>query len=506
MPITVIPADENAGAIAGWQMLAEAAQRKAARLHQERQGRKVAYQALVEKLSDPSTTEEQQNAILTQDPAQFQETYGVPITQVGKDVTAFKGGPATDTPAARKYAKDSGAETTTKRVLVEHPGGTAAEQQQGATLAGTQAGTAAELQKTEYYRQSAQLATQENTRAQSTARQTVKRDFRTSAGKVPTLNETDAFIKGEFDLYPTTEAGKRLDLIREIISGDETDPAVRYAQMSLLNDQERDTKQLEGLAADTRLANARADELGERVKLYQQGIDPDTGKSLAGGEAPPDPREIIAVGKAFGDAVANAFNSTPTAMQTEATGLKGWLPWTATVERNPELAALIFGNGSANPADVRADVERIAGKGRKAEKIMFLGVDKNKIPVERKVNPDEAVLAITQARRQLTAELPPVWKAMEAASPRALIEMVQSNPLLEQAAKAYAPTLAKAIDEARKQIAAERATAGTAAAATADPNAAPLMELRDKLQREIDDIRRTLGGQANPKPRTDSAR
>jgi len=173
MPITVIPADDNSGAIAGWEMLAQAARERAARLHQEQRGKKVAYQALVEKLSDPSTTEEQQNAILSQDPAQFRQTYGVPITQVGKDITTLKGGPAVDTPAARKYAAESGAPTTTKRVLVEHPGGTAAEQQQRATLASTEAGTAAEQQKTEYYKQGVRLNEGEAMRAQSSARQVV---------------------------------------------------------------------------------------------------------------------------------------------------------------------------------------------------------------------------------------------------------------------------------------------------------------------------------------------
>lgn len=507
MPITVIPADDNSGAIAGWEMLSRAASERNARIAQERAGQKVAYQALIEKLSDPATTEAQQNAILSQDPAQFLSTYGVPITSVGRDIETLRG--AADTPAARKAgAGASGAPVDRKRVLVEHPGGTAGEQQAAATLAGTKAGTTAEEQKTAYYAQGVRLNEQEATVQMSQARQVIKRDFRTNDGKVPTLNQTDAFIRGEFDLYPTTEGSKRLETIREIIGGDPNDPAVHVALLALSNDQAYDQAKLDALKADKQLTDAKVSEMDERLKLFQQGIDPDTGKSLTGGTQI-DPRELLAVNKGFSDAFTNALGPigmTATATTSSPTWLPGW--YSTHEDKVPGFAAAIFGSGIADPAAVRADLER-AVLGDPATRKKGASVKTIKFPVfdektgmfgTSDLTLDQAVTAGTQIRRKLATELPALFRAMGTVDPNVLNAMMQGNPLMQQAARVYAPQLARSIDDAQRATAVTGAANAVKAAGAADPNIAGLLIDRDKLQKEIDDLKQQYRLQADPQP------
>lgn len=503
MPITVIPADDRGSDREGLGLSLLAQAQENAKLRRERQT--ADYADLVKFLSNPNTSEEEQNAVLTMDPKAFQSKYGVPITSVGKDVQTFRD-KASDTPAARKYAAESGAPMDKKRILVEHPGGTAQEQQQAATLAQTQENVAAEQQKRKYYEQAVLLNQQQGMIELSNARQAVKKNFRTLDGRIPTLNETNANLRGDLDLNPTTEASTKLEMIRTIFDGDENDPAFRYLQLSLLNDSDMSTAQLEKLRAETEAIKAHQIEQEERNRLLQSNTDPDTGKSLSGDQAV-DPGKIVQVSKAFDEAMTNALGplGAPSRMTTIPAKGFGSIPpitrWTQRTQEYPGLTEAIFGNGVADPAAVRADLMRVAGDKRTATSVKIPVFDKKTgLPGEATMPIDQAVVAITQMRRQLATSLPPLFKAMEGVSPRSLIEITQGNPIVLQAARAYAPTLAKAIDDARAQMATKMTADAAAAAVAADPNTAPLAAKVDELQKEVDATRRLISGQANPAP------
>lgn len=503
MPITVIPADDRGDREGlGLSLLAQAQEN--AKLRRERQT--ADYADLVKFLSNPNTSEEEQNAVLTMDPKAFQSKYGVPITRVGKDVSTFAN--TADTPAVLKRFESPTA-ASTKRIVREQPGGTPVAQQAAATLAQTKENVAAEQQKRAYYEQAVKLNEQQGMIELSNARQAIKKGFRNpTTGGVPTLNETNAFLKGDLDLNPTTETATKLEAIRTIFDGDENDPAFRYLQLSLLNDQDMSTAQLEKLKAETEAIKTHQTEQEERNRLLQSNIDPDTGKSLSGDQAV-DPAKIVQVSKAFDEAMFNSLKSLGAASGASkvntvaATGWKSIGPIARYFQRAqeyPGFTEAIFGNGVADPAAVRADLQRLVGKDRTATSLKIPTFDKNGLPIEATMPIDQAVVAITQARRALATSLPPLFKAMEGVSPRSLIEITQGNPIVLQAARAYAPTLAKAIDEARAQMATKMTADAAAAAVAADPNTAPLAAAVDRLQKEVDEARRMLSGQANPTP------
>jgi len=101
--------------------------------------------------------------------------------------------------------------------------------------------------------------------------------------------------------------------------------------------------------------------------------------------------------------------------------------------------------------------------------------------------------------------MPPVFAALRATSPQTLFEISIADPLIAQMARIYAPDMAKIIDEARAARKSTLAPAAAAAAAPIDSNIAPILELRDSMQREIDDIKRSIQG-ASAVPRSDQAR
>jgi len=288
-----------------------------------------------------------------------------------------------------------------------------------------------------------------------------------------------------------------------------------------MNDQAYDKAKLESLLADKNLTDAKVAEMAERLKLIQSGIDPDTGKSLTGGTQI-DTTKLLAVNKAFGETFNNALG--PIGATASATTNSPWfrgVDWfTVKQAEIPGFGAAVFGNGIADPAAVRVDLENailgeptvdpktgVAAPRRHVKSVKFPVFDqKTGIAGTVDMTLDQAVMQATQIRRKLATELPALFQAMGTLDPNVLGAMMQGNPMMQQAARAYAPDLAKIVDDARARAKAAATATAVEGAALADPNTAPLIEMRDRLQREIDDMRRMFGGQANPQPRTDTAR
>jgi hypothetical protein len=513
MPITVIPADENAGAIAGWQMLHDALQRRWDREAQLTREKKVAYQALISNLSDPNTTEEQQNAILSQDPKQFHNTYGVPIESVGKDVARIRAAAGPGMGVAVAPGTPGGPGIDTQRILVPHPGGTAQQQQQAATLASTKEQTAADIQRRAYYEQATQLTGMESVRQEAEFNTRTKQLMRTAAGKVPTIADIRAYKAGNLDLYPTTPVQEKLDSLREIVGGDQNDPAVRMALFDLASQQDLTKANIDHLKAETEAARGMADERAMRLQYMQQGIDPDTGKSLTGGI---DPKELVALGNGFNSALNNALGPFGFPSQTSTVAQRGPITqllagrlvdwWSMKTAENPRLAAALFGTGNADPVSVRADLLATAEPGRVVKTISFPSIDpKTGLPSTTDLTIDQAVPLVTQLRRKLVTELPPVFAAMRQAAPRTLLEMAAGNPLIEQAAKSYAPDIAAALAAARTAHAAEVTAAKAPPQQQVDQNMAPLLGEHSDLQKQLDDLRNFIQGSADH-PRNDANR
>lgn len=502
MAITVLPANENAGAIAGWDMLAQAARQLGLQRRQQAyetsQAQKVAYQSLIKTLSDPNTTEDQQNAILSQDPQQFLRTYGVPKEQVGRDISTFKGGPGVDTPAAREFAAESGAPMENKRVLVAHPGGTPEEQAAAANLA-------MEKQKLEYYRQGTRLADETNLRERFKTRADVIRDFRTADGKTLTNEQADAAIAGTFDVYPTTEANRKLESLTAILGGDPNNPAVALVLRELMRDQDIDDAKLAQIKADTDATRSLADFRDKQLEYLKQGINPENGKPLTGGTVV-DPRELIAANDAFAKALSSGFGPIgfgPSQMTTSSSAVPWGAPqfivdwFTTKTADNPALAHALFGSGSANPADVRRDLLAAIPAGKKLKTITFPVLESKKggvaVPGTRELTLDEAVQAVTQMRRAWTTSLPGVFNAMRAADRTTLVQMANGNPLILDAARAYAPDVSALIDKARKELG-EEAKKESVGKPTGDATLDFLGAGEQEARRELDDLKKRLGG------------
>jgi hypothetical protein len=519
MSITVIPAPDMSGQNAGWQILADSIRQRNA----ERRAKQAQYQDLILKLSDPNTGEDQQNAMLTQDPKQFEQFYGVPLDQVGKDVATFKNAAKDVIAPGSSMVMNKSEFAGSKRLLVPHPTGTPLEQKQQAELGQTvaqtrqaEATTMSERQRTEYYQQQLGLNAQEARQKDVAFKLGLRQAMRTKDGKTPTPGMIDDYMAGTFDLYPTTEAGKKLESAREILGGDPADPATNLAQMDIVLDHNIKVADLDRVRAETEAARALADERNRRLEFIGKGINPDTGKPFVAGQEV-DPKELMALNKGFNEAFSNALGPLgfPSTVTTEGTragtiakglrrswvlspvgGLVDW--WTTKTTENPKLAAALFGNGSADPASVRADLAAAIEPGRTIKTIMVPGVDKNGLPGMYPMTLDQAVPAIVQMRRKLGSEMPGVFTALGSASPSTLLQAVTSNPLLEQMAKVYAPALAAKIPEVRAMQKQMLAPAGQAGAANApvDPNIAPILELPDQYKKEIDDIKRLVQDRA----------
>lgn len=498
MPVTIIPAKDQSGANAGWEMLARGIQLGQARKH----ARETAYQDLIIKLSDPGTTEDQQNAILTQDPKQFQASYGVPLEQVGKDIARFRKS-AADITAPNGMVMQGQEFAGNRRVLVEHPAGTAQEQQQRATLESTYAGTAAETQRAAANKTQAELNVGEEQRKVVGFIAGIKSTMRTPDGKVPTFNQVQEYIKGNFDLTPTTKAQEKLEAIREILGVDQSTPEGRIAIHDFATSQNLNDEQLRIAVANTRNINADAALREQELEFLKQGLGRD-GRPLPGGT---DPKDIVQVGKGFTDAFNGALGALgfPTkATTTNASWADAWRSLdffnSKTAIDNPKLLPAIFGNGLADPAAVRRDLLAAIPAGRKLVTIDFPSFDaKTNMPTTTKLTIDQAVPVVTQMRRTFAVTMPPVFAALRQASPQSLLYMVASNPLLEQMAKAYAPDIADMIAKARETEAAAP-TQPDANAPPEDENLAPLTGDIQTIQKEVDDLKLMLQGKAGVTP------
>ena len=188
MALTVLPAPDMSGQNEGWRLLAEATDRQ----RRERHAHETAYQSLITKLSDPDTTEAQQNALLTQDPKTFKNVYGVDISQVGKDVASFKtaaGSVGAPNGMQMSNAALAPGDGVSKRVLVAHPGGTAQEQQQAASLESTRASTESTRAGVANEATRTRLAQQSTQAVIASADTDIRKNMRRLDGKVPTFND-----------------------------------------------------------------------------------------------------------------------------------------------------------------------------------------------------------------------------------------------------------------------------------------------------------------------------
>lgn len=513
MPITVLPPPDQSGAIAGWEALARGIQIGQSRRRQ----RQESYQALITQLSHPDTTEEQQNAILTQDPQQFRAFYGVPIEQVGKDVLKFR-------TAAQSVQSPSGMDMNrpefagTKRVLVEHPGGTARQQQERATLTATQANTEqsrAQMREAEARTELASAGMRLNV-AQATT--SVKKDMRVPDAnapgglRVPTFNEVRDYIDGKLELVPNTPENDKREAIAYIYGLDPDDPVGRTMIHALNEDIKKSGLDVDKTAAEIRDINARAALHEQEWGLIQNGIDPRTGKPMTGGADTIEPTKLQALGKGWNEAITKSIapfgmpsqvitKTPPFANNIQIGPFGAMLPemmWKKAVVDNPKIAGAIFGNGRADPASVRADLLATVPAGSKLVSIKFPmpTIDqKTGMVTTQSLSVDEAVPRVVQMRRSLTTELPVLFEAMRQASPATLIYMAAGDPLILQAARTYAPDVFKLITDAQTaaDVASGKQAAPGAAEAPADPNATPLLDDIRRITEEMNEIKRTLG-------------
>lgn len=332
----------------------------------------------------------------------------------------------------------------------------------------------------------------------------IAKNMRTVDGKVPNYNQRMAYIKGDFDLVPVTAVQGKLESIREIVGVDPNTPEGRVMIHDFNNSQNMSDMELEKTAADIRNIKADAALRERELDLLGQGIDPKTGKPLGVGTEI-DPKELIAGGKAFTDAFNGALGPLGFPTQTTTAGNQWWQMdyFTRKAGDNPKLLSAIFGNGIANPESVRRELLAVTPAGRKLETIDFPSFDaKTNMPTMVALTIDQAVPLVTQMRRSLTTSLPPVFAAMRQMSPQTLAYMISGNPVIEQAAKAYAPDIAQRLADARAQGGAGEPSP---AESPVDPNLAPLLPDIQRMQKEMSDIRQLLQGQAAP-PRTDVAR
>jgi len=491
MALTVIPAPDMSGATAGWEMLARSVQRN----QEHKRERETQYQNLILKLSAPDTTEEQQNAILTQDPKQFESFYGVPLAQVGKDVAQFRS-------AAKDIETPSGSEPAgSKRVLVPHPGGTDAQRKEAADLAQTQAQTRQTTTQTRATEAAIPIAQSDSRQRIANATMDIAKTMRTPDGKVPNYNQRMGYIAGNFDLVPTTDVQKKMEAIREILGVDGSTPEGRVVMHEFANTTKMSDLELDKTAADIRGTNALSALREQEYDLIAQGFNPKTGQPANAADAI-DPKELMALGKGFTDALNSSLGplgfSSQMTTERDSWYTSDW--YTRKSTDNSKLLPAIFGNGVADPAVVRADLLAAVEPGRKLKTIDFPSFDpKTNRPITVNLTIDEAVPVVTQMRRQLTTSLPPVFAALMQASPQTLLYMISGNPLIEQAAKAYAPQLADAIARARATVGAGGGASG-APGAQADPNLAPLLPDLKRLQGEVDSIKLLLQGKATPPP------
>jgi hypothetical protein len=493
MSVTIIPAPDMSGATAGWEMLSRAVQLNRAREQQKQ----AAYQDLVIKLSDPTTTEDQQNAILTQDPAQFKITYGVPIEQVGKDIARFQKS-AKDIVAPNGMVLQGQEFVGNKRVLVEHPEGTAQEQQQRATLTGTIASTEAEKQRAAANASQAELNKVDQAMRMGKFVVDIKDTTRTVAGKVPNNNQVREYLNGNLELIPTTAGQKKLEAITEILGVDQSTPAGRIAMHDFATQQNYSDEQLNAIRANVRNMTADAALRERELEMLNQGLDRQ-GKPLDKGV---DPKEIMAIGKGFTDAFNGALGPLGFPTKSTTAGAEWWKIdyLSSSTKDNPALLPAIFGNGAADPAAVRRDLLAAIPAGRKLKTIGFPSFDtKTNRPITVSLNIDEAVPQVTQMRRTLTTTMPPVFAALRQASPQSLLYMAANNPLIEQMAKAYAPDVAAMIADARKAEA-DTPPPPAANAAPVDENLSTLTNDMIPLQKEVDDLYRMLGEKAGAAP------
>lgn len=519
MPITIIPAADQSGANQGWEILARSIQLGQAR----RQQRNDNYQNLIFKLSHPDTTEDEQNAILTSDPAAFKAAYGVDISQVGKDVSQFRTAAASVAApeVAGRAAQEIGTMDLnrakyagTKRLLVPRPGGTAKQQQEAATLRQTQVQTVGDEARTREAAARTALATKEmQTRVgESTAQ--LKATMRivdpvTGQQRVPTFNEVQDYYLGKIELTPLKPEQDQREKIAYILGQDPNDPIGRVMIGAFERTVDRDKLDLDKLTADIDYTRANTERLKQEWDLINQGLNPKTGAPVNGPDAI-KPQELAALGKSWDEVTTRALAPFGLPSRTTTLGPPKYFnreiktPWGTQLPQlfwqketadNPLIGAAIFGSGQVDAASVRKDLLAAVPAGSKLKTIEFPVIDKDGLPRKLPLTVDEAVPRILQTRRSLAVTMPAFFDAMRQASPATLIYMANSDPMILQAARAYAPDIYQLITQARGTDNVSQTTPPGAPAddpLLADPNTAPLAVDMRGLQAQIDEINKTL--------------
>lgn len=507
MPVTIYPAPDQSGATAGWEMLARGIAAGQA-VKRQKEGN---YQALITQLSSPDTTEEQQSAILTQDPQQFRATYGVPIEQVGKDIVEFR--KAADVVAKSGMVMNSAApaQETRRRVLVEHPGGTAQQQQQAATLENTKVNTETDRARMTAADAQAKLASKDMELNVAKAVTSGKASLRTADGKVPTFNEMQAYFAGKLELNPLKDEQDRREKLAFILGLDPADPANRIMQHALDNDLKTADISVDQAVENLRDTRASAALKEQQFQMIKDGINPNTGKPMIGGADSIDPTKLVALGKSWDESMTRALGplgmpsrattATPPNTPFTKTPMVGpfgtpmpMFLWSKKVSESPDIAAALFGNGQSDPLSVRRDLAKLA-PGGKVLSIDFPTIDpKTQQATTTSFKIDDLVPRVVQMRRTFTTEMPALFAAMRDASPATLIYMSAGNPLILQAARTYAPDVYKLITDAQAAAAAVPPPDAAPDPAAADPNTAPLVGDVQKMMTEIDDLKKMIQG------------
>ena len=523
MALTVIPAPDMSGANEGWRILAESVEQR----RRERHAKEAAYQDLVVKLSDPNTTEDQQNAILSQDPKVFENTYGVKLAQVGKDIATFRtaaSAPPVTAPGASPMAPGAAptdiapgkmqmsnaalapGESTTRRVLVPHPGGTAQEQQQRATLENTRANTEAERARTAQGRAAADLSQTEMSLRIGNATNDVKKTMRTADGRVPTFNEVQGYLVGKVELTPLKPEVDTRERVAYLLGQDPADPVGRVLIHDFQQSQDMNANTLEKAVADKDGVLLDNDLKRRELEMIDQGLNPRTGRPMTPG-LEIKPNELASLSKSWNDATEHAMRGLgmPSQVTTDTQRVAALLPGTGvpfsvaafqkqTID-NPKISAMLFGNGRADPASVRADLLASVPEGTRIKTINFPTIDqKTGLMTTTPLTIDQAVPRVVQMRQSWTTELPGLFNAMRQASPGTLAYMVFGNPMIEQASRAYAPDLVAKIDAARKAAVAADNPSPTANPLLQDPNTSSLVPDLAKLNDEIANLKKMLQG------------
>lgn len=516
MSVTIIPAPDNSGAIAGWEMLARTIAQNAA----ARRQRESNYQDLIIKMSDPNTTVDQQNAVLTQDPKQFKATYGIDISQVGKDITQFR--KAADVVAPNGMVMTGTAPAENKRVLVDHPGGTAQQQQQAATLTNTQTNTSTDVARMKLAEAQSALASRDMQLNVAKAVTSGKATLRTLDGKVPTFNDMNAYFEGKLELNPLKPEADDREKLAFIYGQDPNDPVGKMMIHSLQNDLDKSDLSVD--QAFENVKNARLDgQLKQReLDMINAGLNPNTGKPMSGADTI-EPNKLMSLTEGFNNSIESALKPLGMPSRTKSAAppeipfsggaimdqmsfgpYKTSMPmfmWTKSVGDNPKIGAAIFGNGQADPVSVRRDLLAAVPDGQKLLTIDFPTVDpKTGQPSTTTFTVDELVPRVVQMRRNLATTMPGFFTAFSQASPATLIYMAAGNPLILQAAKAYRPDIYKMIVEARGQSTTAPPPPLLDPALSqwghnrTDPRTADMTNDVLKLQKSIDDINRVLQG------------